>query len=90
MLLFEKFLAIILSFFGKIEVEVPHYKLVDQINDVEIREYENMNFACTQEVPEINSFEILAKYIGVFGKPENDKYMKIPMTAPVINYKDYD
>ena len=44
---FSKLLSFFLSIFGKIEVEVPQYKVVDKFDGVQIREYESMNFACT-------------------------------------------
>ena len=37
---------------------------------------------------ENNSFSILAKYIGVFGKPENEGAQSLSMTSPVLLEKE--
>ncbi|XP_013668494.2 uncharacterized protein LOC106372750 [Brassica napus] len=76
--------------FGKISVETPKYTVVKSCDGYEIREYPPAVAAeITYDPSEFKDnrdggFTVLAKYIGVFGKPENQKPEKIAMTAPVI------
>jgi len=53
----------------------------------EIRYYSQF-FIAEVPMPSYNdngqSFQILAKYIGVFGNPANEKQVPMAMTAPVI------
>ncbi|KAF8063885.1 hypothetical protein N665_1179s0009 [Sinapis alba] len=76
--------------FGKIAVETPKYTVAKSGDGYEIREYPPAVAAeVTYDPSEFKGekdggFMVLAKYIGVFGKPENQKPEKIAMTAPVI------
>ncbi|KFK36697.1 hypothetical protein AALP_AA4G157400 [Arabis alpina] len=80
--------------FGKIVVETPKYTVTKSNDGYEIREYPPAVAAeLTYDPSEFKGdkdggFQVLAKYIGVFGKPENEKITKegekIAMTAPVI------
>ncbi|CAG7880738.1 hypothetical protein BRARA_C01912 [Brassica rapa] len=76
--------------FGKIAVETPKHTVVKSGDGYEIREYPPAVAAeVTYDPSEFKGdkdggFMVLAKYIGVFGKPENQKPEKIAMTAPVI------
>ncbi|XP_002879719.2 uncharacterized protein LOC9317622 [Arabidopsis lyrata subsp. lyrata] len=76
--------------FGKIVVETPKYTVTKSGDGYEIREYPPAVAAeVTYDASEFKGdkdggFQVLAKYIGVFGKPENEKPEKIAMTAPVI------
>ncbi|KAL3839448.1 hypothetical protein ACJIZ3_024039 [Penstemon smallii] len=76
--------------FGKIRVETPKYEVLHSTNEYEIRKYPPSVIAeITYDPAKFNSdkdagFQILANYIGVFGKPQNTKPEKIAMTAPVI------
>ncbi|CAN8316982.1 unnamed protein product [Cochlearia groenlandica] len=76
--------------FGKIAVETPKYTVAKSSGGYEIREYPPAVAAEITYDPSVfkgdkdGGFQILAKYIGVFGKPENQKPEQIAMTAPVI------
>ncbi|CAN6807726.1 unnamed protein product [Brassica oleracea] len=76
--------------FGKIAVETPKHTVVKSGDGYEIREYPPAVAAeVTYDPSEFKGdkdggFMVLAKYIGVFGKPENQKPEKIAMTAPVV------
>ncbi|KAL0844476.1 hypothetical protein Bca101_017722 [Brassica carinata] len=76
--------------FGKIAVETPKHTVVKSGDGYEIREYPPaVAVEVTYDPSEFKGdkdggFMVLAKYIGVFGKPENQKPEKIAMTAPVI------
>ncbi|CAH8302302.1 unnamed protein product [Eruca vesicaria subsp. sativa] len=76
--------------FGKIAVETPKHTVVKSGDGYEIREYPPAVAAeVTYDPSEFKGdrdggFMVLAKYIGVFGKPENQKPEQIAMTAPVI------
>ncbi|XP_010509243.1 PREDICTED: heme-binding-like protein At3g10130, chloroplastic [Camelina sativa] len=76
--------------FGKIVVETPKYTVTKSGDGYEIREYPPAVAAeVTYDASEFKGdkdggFQVLAKYIGVFGKPENEKPETIAMTAPVI------
>lgn len=80
------------SVFGRQTVaEPPHEVLLNRQNgDVayEIRRYHE-RFAAEAEYPaggndDGTPFRLLAKYIGVFGTPENEGSQAIAMTAPVV------
>ena len=83
---------------GKIDVEQAKYETVWEKDDVEIRRYDSAvavetKFTCTkadcvQGSGNSEAFQRLAKYIGVFGTPENQldsSSEKISMTAPVLS-----
>jgi hypothetical protein len=69
-------------------VETPKYRVLNQYDDIEIRDYEPMLLASTTIDENRNDslksgFKILADYI--FGN--NKANTKIAMTAPVMQYK---
>lgn len=87
--------------FGKIDVEMPAHKVIRKAEGYEIWRYP-ASVAATVRASYLNhenppqgeeftnqAFRILAKYIGVFTKPENVKSEgeageRISMTAPVV------
>ncbi|CAN1853503.1 Heme-binding-like protein At3g10130, chloroplastic [Linum perenne] len=75
---------------GKIKVETPKYEVIKSCNDYMIRKYGPAVAAQITYKPsefkgdKDGGFSVLAKYIGVFGNPQNAKPEKIAMTAPVI------
>lgn len=78
-------------FFGKINVECYKYALIKKTDNYELRRYAPALFAqirC-QNKGDSDSFRALAKYIGVFGTPQNFTTEGAPkaiaMTAPVVN-----
>ncbi|CAM0883587.1 unnamed protein product [Alopecurus aequalis] len=76
---------------GKIIAETPKHEVLRTGTGYEIRKYPPCVMAeVTYDPKEMKGdrdggFQLLAKYIGVFGKPENTKPEKIAMTAPVIS-----
>ncbi|KAF3552713.1 hypothetical protein F2Q69_00017574 [Brassica cretica] len=76
--------------FGKIVVETPKYTVAKSGDGYEVREYPPaVSAEVTYDPSEFKGdkdggFQVLAKYIGVFGKPENQEGEKISMTSPVI------
>jgi hypothetical protein len=74
--------------FGKSNVAEPSFKVLYQHSksfEYEIRKYgERYAAEATYETSEDSPFGILAKYIGVFGSPENEGNEAISMTAPVV------
>eukprot|EP00959_Pyramimonas_sp_CCMP1952_P215510 4508552-Pyramimonas_sp.AAC.1 len=75
------------AMFGKIAVEVPQYEVLLKKPLYEIRKYPPFVIVSTSAEDMVegnNSFGKLAKYIGVFGSPENSKKEAISMTAPVV------
>lgn len=79
------------SVFGTIHEEMPKYIEVHTAPTYGVRKYETRIAAMTtygaggwgESTGNSQPFMTLAKYIGVFGKPENTGE-KIPMTAPVL------
>jgi hypothetical protein len=78
--------------FGKTGVEEPPYTVLLTRSPVEtpyeIRKY-GERFAAEAAYPagdndDDTPFSVLARYIGVFGTPENEGSEKISMTAPVV------
>eukprot|EP00947_MAST-08B_sp_MAST-8B-sp1_P005059 g5059.t1 len=82
--------------FGKIDVEKARYDIVKKIGNYEVRKY-HPAVAVQTTAPDVKtdnrSFGKLARYIGVFGTPENkarggeggDAAGKVAMTAPVVS-----
>ena len=77
--------------FGKIDVECMPYTILRGLPRYEIRSYPTVVVAETfagASGAENNSFRKLAKYIGVFGVPENTRKdggaQRIAMTGPVL------
>ena len=69
-------------------IETPKFKVLDKVDNIEIREYNSMVIAVTKVQQPYNSalsegFRRIANYI--FGG--NDREMEIAMTAPVISRK---
>lgn len=72
--------------------ESQRYSLIKKIKgkyDFELRHYMPVQVASTPLTDMDDSFNTLAKYIGVFSKPQNvdpktKSAVKIPMTKPVI------
>ena len=79
------------TIFGKESVKEPPYEvLLQRTNDVktpyELRKYAT-RYAASVEYSsngDNSGFRTLAKYIGVFGTPENEGNTNIAMTAPVV------
>ena len=72
---------------GKIGVEVPKHEVLLKKPLYEIRKYPPFVIVSTSTEDMVegnNSFGRLARYIGVFGSPENTKNEAISMTAPVV------
>ena len=80
------FLTLIMANFLKAEkVDEPSYELISKFESIEIRQYKKIIVATTIKKSSYkdatySGFRTLANYI--FGN--NDKEVKIPMTAPVI------
>ncbi len=72
--------------FGRTGCAEPVYNVLASRSSYEIREYESFIVASVNMAKnnEDNSFNTLAKYIGVFGTPENRKKEPMAMTAPVL------
>ncbi|CAN0912912.1 hypothetical protein LINGRAPRIM_LOCUS399 [Linum grandiflorum] len=76
---------------GKIRVKTPKYELIKACKDYTIHKYGAAVAAhITYNPSEFKGdkdgrFAVLAKYIGVFRKPQNARPEKIAMTAPVIS-----
>lgn len=77
-------------FFGKIDVAQPGYTVLSKFDGYEVRQLVPY---CIAEVNGTGSsmdefahrgFMTLAKYIGVFGQPDNKKREPMDMTAPVF------
>ena len=66
--------------------EPPFTVLSKSPSNYQIRQYSPYLIAEVPQIPgqEGNSFTILAKYIGVFGNPENHSKEALAMTSPVI------
>ncbi|KNC84029.1 hypothetical protein SARC_03740 [Sphaeroforma arctica JP610] len=81
---------------GKVDVETPKYTTVYEGKDYAVRRYPPAVAAeVSYKLGEDNAFRVLAKYIGVFGTPENKSTTvesgesePIAMTAPVITTAD--
>jgi hypothetical protein len=79
--------------FGRINEETPAYEVIRKAKDYELRRYEARVVAEYVTEPskdgDSEGFRALARYIGVFGEPENrarqgNEGSKIAMTAPVL------
>mmetsp|Transcript_4819 Transcript_4819/g.14524 ORF Transcript_4819/g.14524 Transcript_4819/m.14524 type:complete len:226 (-) Transcript_4819:1191-1868(-) len=89
--------------FGKIDVETPKHEVVLEKDGFQVRKYPPQVAATVDSSSMENSeddrkfsseaFSTLAKYIGVFGQPKNQKRSetggeKVAMTAPVVMQDD--
>ena len=77
--------------FGKIDVECARYTVQRQLaKGMEIRRYAPcvaVETPCTALSKDNDgAFRRLAKYIGVFGTPQNSAAQAVAMTAPVVNH----
>lgn len=75
--------------FGKTGTQEPSFVLLSQLSktaNYQVRAYEPYLIAEVEKLPgkEGDGFRTLAKYIGVFGKPENEGSVPMAMTSPVI------
>lgn len=78
--------------FGRTGVEEPSFKLLMKCNNFELRQVQSY-FIASVKMSEAEkrsgqggeSFPILAKYIGVFGTPQNVDERALAMTAPVLS-----
>jgi hypothetical protein len=73
--------------FGKTGVEEPAFDLLLQQSkgfSYEVRKYGVRFAAETALTIDNDAFSVLARYIGVFGEPENEGKESISMTAPVV------
>ena len=72
--------------FGVTGTQEPPYTIVSNPPNYQVRIYSPYLIAEVPQLPgqDNNSFTILAKYIGVFGKPENQANQAMAMTSPVI------
>jgi len=74
---------------GSIDVEQPDFEVVATYGDIQVRRYPPVVAAQVDCRSDDNqSFKTLARYIGVFGTPENSGSSSTPqpvaMTAPVV------
>lgn len=86
------------SVFGKENVEEPPHKVLLSRNNnaktsYELRKYDKrfaatITYKKTGDKSENSPFGALAKYIGVFGSPQNEGDQSISMTAPVVMEDD--
>lgn len=73
--------------FGAIDVETPAHVTLQKYDTFEVRRYPEgvaASVSMGNQNETNDSFRILARYIGVFGNPANEKASPIAMTAPVI------
>lgn len=77
--------------FGRIAEEMPKYSIVHTAANYTVRRYEPSIVAICRYGPggwgsssDGGPFGQLARFIGVFGKAENEGAQSIPMTAPVL------
>eukprot|EP00912_Choanoflagellata_sp_UC4_P000321 UC4_evm2s197 len=76
--------------FGIISEETPQYEILAKRPTYEVRKYSSgiiasTDYRCDSSKSDMGSpFRRLAKYIGVFGSPENTTNQPISMTAPVL------
>lgn len=73
--------------FGMTGSKEPAYSLIKSSLNYDIRYYQPYFVAevLSNNENDNSSFSTLAKYIGVFGTPENSKKLPLAMTAPVIS-----
>ena len=86
------------SVFGKESVEEPPHEILLSRNknaktSYELRKYDKrfaatITYKKTGDKSENSPFGALAKYIGVFGTPQNEGDKSISMTAPVVMEND--
>ena len=72
--------------FGQTGCEEPTYKSLRTTGTYDVRLIQPYFVAEAVDTPgKSDSFNVLAKYIGVFGVPQNTNKQAMAMTAPVIN-----
>uniref|UniRef100_A0ACD5XAT9 Uncharacterized protein n=1 Tax=Avena sativa TaxID=4498 RepID=A0ACD5XAT9_AVESA len=80
--------------FGRITVDTPKHEVLHAGNGYEIRKYPPcVSAEVTYDSKDTKrgrdgALEILADYVGAFGKPRNTKPEKMAVTAPVITSSD--
>jgi len=73
------------SIFGRTGVEEPTYSVLHKASTgYEVRQYPAYFIAEVPHSNDGNDFRALARYIGVFGVPENEPRKPLAMTAPVL------
>lgn len=74
------------SVFGMSSVKEPPFVVISSASQYEIRRYSSYIIAQVKNGADDpnGAFRILARYIGVFGEPENSVKQAMSMTAPVI------
>merc|ERR1711907_307788 len=71
--------------FGKIDVECAKFDIVSEGKDFQVRRYHPAVAAQVKTTDDNGGFRQLARYIGVFGTPENGSNQAVSMTAPVVS-----
>merc|ERR1711959_263134 len=74
--------------FGKIDVECAKFDIVSEGKDFQVRRYHPAVAAQVKTTDDNRGFTQLARYIGVFGTPENGSNQAVSMTAPVASTTD--
>ena len=71
--------------FGRTGVKEPTYSVLFKSSaNYEVRQYQKYFIAEVPHRNDGNDFRTLARYIGVFGQPENEPRKPLAMTAPVL------
>merc|ERR1712188_174427 len=71
--------------FGKIDVECAKFDIVSEGKAFQVRRYHPAVAAQVKTTDDNGGFRQLARYIGVFGTPENGSNQAVSMTAPVVS-----
>ena len=71
---------------GRINEETPAHTVLSSHGTWEVRQYPSMVCATVASGPDGDrAFGVLARYIGVFGTPQNAAASPLAMTAPVLS-----
>ena len=70
--------------FGSTGAKEPAFQVLAKYSGYEVRQYPQIFIAEVKSSGNGDDFRTLAKYIGVFGKPENVAAQPMAMTAPVL------
>jgi hypothetical protein len=79
-----KIIAYLAGLFGIITVDQPHFKLIKEYPNFEIRRYPLILTAQTNFTEDKKTYMVLANYIGLLGEPQNSEKREIDMMAPVL------